>query len=399
VHFQFLKRVPFLLWLILWLICATVIWFVLFPRQLTRGCWVGEWPFEQGCSADRPTSFLVEYPEKVFVEHLQQNPGSSLVYSWLALQRRKDKVPRASQSLETALEFSPLDPQLLIAQANDSLNRELWADAAKFLIKLIEIGATDANEPLLRLLTAPESQKVTLGLITKESVWLDKLLRNANPKFSIEDLLPIFNHGHGLGLISAETTINIIDRLQVVGRWLDAYSLWVGYQGTLKEGLFNAGFDEIVSQKAFDWKWSQSKEIQKTMVVRQISAHPKNGLLLEVELIGRSAITLPIVRQHVVLFGRDYVLRGRYSTDKLQLNEGLSWKLSCASGGEPWAQTEAFFDTQKQWQTFELKFKVPSSCGGVISLGLETKNPGEARLGIRGLVQFDGFSITAEKAQ
>ncbi|MEY4426290.1 MAG: hypothetical protein RL535_588, partial [Pseudomonadota bacterium] len=254
-------------------------------------------------------------------------------------------------------------------------------------------------EPLLRLLTEPASQPEALNLITKQSVWLDKLLKHANPKFSIEGLLPVFNHGRGLGLVSAETTINIIDRLQAAGRWLDAYSLWVAYQGSLKEGLFNAGFDARVSQKAFDWKWPQTKELQKTILIRQISAHPDNGMLLEVELLGRSAIPLPMVRQHVVLFGSDYVLRGRYSTDKLQVNEGLSWKLSCASGGEPWAQSEALLDTQKQWQTFELKFKVPSSCGGAISLGLETKNPGEARVGIRGLVQFDGFSITAENTQ
>jgi hypothetical protein len=399
VHFQFLKRVPYKLWLALWVICATGIWFVLFPLQLTRGCWLGEWPFEQGCSADRPTGFLVEDPEKVFVEHLQKNPGSSVIYSRLALQRLKDKDSNAPQLLETALKLTPSDTLVLVAHANDNLNKQQWIEAAKSLIKLMEIGATDASEPLLRLLTSPASQTEALNLITKESVWLDKLLKHANPKFSIEGLLPIFNHGRGLGLVSAETTISIIDRLQAAGRWLDAYSLWVAYQGSLKEGLFNAGFDARVSQKAFDWKWSQSKELQKTILIRQISAHPDNGMLLEVELLGRSAIPLPMVRQHVVLFGSDYVLRGRYSTDKLQVNEGLSWKLSCASGGEPWAQSEALLDTQKQWQTFELKFKVPSSCGGAISLGLETKNPGEARVGIRGLVQFDGFSITAENTQ
>lgn len=376
--------------------CAVGLWLVLYPYQLTRGCWVGEWPFEQGCGADRPTSFLVEDPEKVFVEHLVRNPGNATVYSWLAMHRWRSKESNASKSLDVALKLTPLDTDVLTAHANDSLNNKQWHEAAKSLMTLTEIGSANANEPLLQLLTAQASQTIGLSLITKESVWLDRLLKNANAKFSIDGLFPVFNHARSLGLVSAETTINMIDKLQAAGRWLDAYSLWVGYQGTLKEGLFNGGFDARVSQKAFDWKWQQSREIQKTMVVRQVSAYPGKGMALEVELLGRLAVPLPMLRQHIVLFGSDYVLRGRYLTDKLQINEGLSWKLSCAAGGESWAQTEALLDTQKQWKAFELNFKVPSNCGGAILLGLETKNPGEARVGIRGLVQFDGFSITAE---
>jgi hypothetical protein len=396
VLLHFFKRLPAAFWLVIWIVFAAFLWFALYPYQLNRGCWIGEWPFELGCNADRPTGYLATEPENVYSTHLRSNPGDSLVYTWLALHRWKSSDVDSQKSIEAALKVSPLDAQILTAHANNSLNNKNWHEAAVSLIKLVEIGSADAGEPLLYLLTTEASRSTALNLITKESVWLDRLLKNANPKVAIDSLQPVFNHGRSLGLLSAETTINVIDKLQAAGRWLEAYSLWVTYQGTLKEGLFNAGFDSKVSQKAFDWKWALANGIQKSMIVRQISAHPKSGMLLELELVGRSAIPLPMVRQNVILFGENYVFRGRYLTDRLQINEGLSWKFSCASGGEPWAQTDALQDTQKQWRTFELKLKVPATCGAAILVGLETKSRGEARVGISGLVQFDELSITSE---
>lgn len=395
---SFFRRLPYAVWLVIWLVFAVCLWIALYPYQLNRGCWIGEWPFEQGCTDGRPTGFLPNEPMGVYTSHLRHNPGNSFAYTWLALHRWKsnDNDSESQKSIEAALKVAPLDAQILTIHANNSLNAQHWREAAVSLIKLVEIGNAEANEPLLQLLTTEASQSFVLDLITKESVWLDRLLRNANAKFPADRLLPVFSHGQRLGLVSAETTIHVIDGLQSAGRWLDAYSLWVMYQNKSKEGLFNGGFDFPVSQKAFDWKWLQSTEAQKGMIVRQISAYPKSGMLLELELVGRSAISLPMVRQNVMLFDDNYVFRGRYLTDKLQINDGLSWKFSCASGGEPWAQTDALQDTQKQWHTFELKLKVPATCGAAVLVGLETKSRGEARVGISGLVQFDELSLTSE---
>jgi hypothetical protein len=124
-----------------------------------------------------------------------------------------------------------------------------------------------------------------------------------------------------------------------------------------------------------------------------VSAAPNSGTILELEFLGRKAIPLPIVHQNIILTGQNYRFSGRYYTDKLQIDEGLSWKFSCAIGTEIWAQTEALMDTQKKWKTFELNLKVPDSCGSAVLLGLHTKNPGDAKVGIRGLVQFDDFSL------
>lgn len=392
---HFLKRLPYAFWLVLWLVFAACLWFALFPYQLNRGCWIAEWPFEQVCADGQPSGFLTTEPEKVYADHLRYNPGNSFAYTWLALRRSKNQDVNSQSSIDAALKVAPFEAQLLVQHVNNSINNRNWHEAAVSLIKLVEIGNPYANTPLLYLLASKEQQAFGLNLMTKNSIWLDRLLKNADPKIPIQNLLPVFKRGQVLQLISADTTINFIDRLQASGHWLEAYSLWVAYQGNIKEGLFNAGFDFKVSQKAFDWKWSQSPDTIKGIIVRQTPAHTNSGMLLELDLVGRSAIALPMVRQNVILLGENYVFRGKYLTDKLQINDGLSWKFSCASGGEPWAQTDALQDTQKQWKTFELKLKVPASCGAAVLLGLETKNRGDARVGVSGLVQFDGLSLTA----
>lgn len=387
------KHLRYSLMLVLWFFVSTCLFLVLFQYQLNRGCWLGEWPFESGCSADRPTGFIGTESAEVYENHLIRNPGNSLAYSWIALnQWNKDKTID-EKSLEIALKTAPLNEQLLLLQANLSFKKQDWPKAAASLINLVQIGNNDAREPLLRLLASDVSRPYALSLITSESTWIDQLLNSTDSKFPINALLPVFSHGKKLGLISAETTLNIINKLQAAGSWLDAYALWVEYHGKLTNGLFNAGFDARISHKGFDWKWTQSNELRSALTVRQVSANSNSGMFLELEFSGRKAIPLPIAYQNIILSGQEYLFSGRYYTDKLQVNEGLSWKFTCATGSETWAQTEALMDTQKKWKTFELNLKVPASCGSAVLLGLETKNPGDAKVGIRGLVQFDDFSL------
>lgn len=390
-------RTPYMLWLVIWLMFATGLWWVLFPYQLSRGCWLAEWPFEQGCNADRPAGFATTEPFKVYPAHIQKNPGDAVVYSWLALNQWQTQVPHWQQSIDAALSIAPLDTQLLKLHVNSNLQNQQWRAAAVSLIRLVELGKTEVNEPLLRLMASDRARPVVMSLMTHQSTWLDRLLSSSeSTKFPMASLLPIYRHGKNLGLISDTTSMHVIDRLQAGGRWLEAYALWVSYQGSMKEGFFNGGFDQPVSQKAFDWKWLETAETKKGMQVRQISAYPKSGMILELEMLGRSALPLPMISQAVVLLGNSYIFRGRYQSDKLQTNDGLSWKFSCASGGEPWMQTDALNDTQRQWKDFELKFKVPAECGSAILVGLETKSRGETRTGLTGAVQFDDFSITVD---
>jgi hypothetical protein len=382
-------------WLAIWLLVSACLFSAFYQYQISRGCWLGEWPFETGCEADRPTGFIGKESADVYEQHLIKNPGNSLAYVWLAIDRwQQNNNEKNREYLTTATQTAPINEQMLLLQADISLKNQEWLEAAKALVKLIQIGNKNAREPFLQLLSYEPTQQLALNLITADAVWLDKLLRGADSKFAIRGLLPAFSHGKKLGLISADTTVSVIDKLMASGQWFDAYGMWVDYHGTLKNGFYNTGFDTQISQKGFDWKWSQSKDLRKTMVIRQVAALADNGMMLELEFLGRKAIPLPMVHQIVILQHDEYVFSGIYYADRLQANEGLSWKFSCAAGSEQWAQTEGLQDTQKQWKSFELKLKIPVSCGSAVLVGLETKNAGDARIGITGLVQFDRLALT-----
>lgn len=391
--FLFFKRIPYTAWLAILLVCTLSLCFALFPYQLKRGCWIAEWPFEKVCPAGMTSGINPTLPEADYAKHLQSNPGNAFAYKWLALNRWNEKAANSIVSVDAALKLAPHDLQLLALNANYNFTNQNAIEAAASLIKLAELGNPIADMPLLTLLMSKQYQAVVLDLINKNSVWLDRLIKISHPKIPIQNLMPAYNRGKALGILSKETTIYFIDKLQTAGHWSEAYSLWITYQGATKEGLFNTGFDYKVSQKAFDWKWLQVPDAEKSIVIRQISSQPNPGMLIELEFLGRSAISLPMIYQNVMLFGDSYIFTGRYRTDKMQINEGLSWKFSCATGGETWSQTDALLDTDKQWKKFELKFKVPEKCGSAILLGLETKNRGEARIGITGVVQFDDLSI------
>jgi hypothetical protein len=389
-----IKQWPQGVWLSLWLTIAVCLFSGLYQYQISRACWLGEWPFETGCKAGQPTGFIGKESADVYEQHLIKNPGNSWAYLWLAVDRwQQNNNDKNREYLNTAMQTAPLNQQMLLVQADLNLKNQEWPEAAQALVKLLQLGNKNAREPFLQLLSYEPTRQLALNLITADSFWLDKLLRGASSKLSINVLLPAFSHGKKLGLISADTTVSVIDKLMASGQWFDAYSMWVEYHGTLKNGLYNTGFDTQISQKGFDWKWSQSKDLRKSMLIRQVAAVADNGMMLELEFFGRKAIPLPIVHQVVILQHDDYVFSGSYYADKLQANEGLSWKFSCASGSEHWAQTDPLLDTQKQWKSFELKLKIPASCNAAVLVGLETKNAGDARTGITGLVQFDRLSL------
>ncbi len=390
-----IKQLHQSVWLAIWLLVSVCLFLSLYQYQISRGCWLGEWPFETGCEAGLPTGFIGKESADVYEQHLIKNPGHSLAYVWLALDRwQLGNNDETRHYLTTAMQTAPANEQVLLVQADINLKNQEWLEAAKALVKLIQLGNKNAREPFLQLLSYESTQQLALSLITSDAVWLDKLLRSADSKFAITGLLPAFNQGKKLGLISGDTIVSVIDKLMASGQWFDAYGMWVDYHGTLKNGLYNTGFDTQVSQKGFDWKWSQSKDLRKTMVIRQVAAHADNGMMLELEFLGRKAIPLPMVHQIVILQHDEYVFSGNYYADRLEANEGLSWKFSCAAGSEHWAQTEALLDTQRQWKSFELRLKIPASCGAAVMVGLETKNAGDARVGISGLIQFDRFFLT-----
>ncbi len=111
-----------------------------------------------------------------------------------------------------------------------------------------------------------------------------------------------------------------------------------------------------------------------------MTAAPQDGLMMEVEMTGRTALPQPMMMQPVLLFARKYRFSGRYMSDRVRTDEGLVWALRCAAGGERFAQTAAMKDTERKWESFKRRM-----CGaGRMRRGGQDATRNDGALGSQG---------------
>ena len=373
---------------------AALLWWQLYPKQLERGCWMGEWPFEvESCNPATRAMATDFVPVEVLQEHLQHNVGDSHAYLWLAQYLWKEDRPQALALLPTLQALAPHDNRTLAMQAEQSLQARDWNAAAAALVKLVERGQGLARQPLAMLMADPQAQEAVLAQLHPSARWLDSTLAAYGTTLPADAMLPFVSQALPWGVVSTPTLLAVVDRLKAANQWLDAYALWVAGMGQVSEGLFNAGFDQRVSHRGFDWQWSRQSGGKQGQRISQVTAAPQPGSLLQIELTGRAAVVQPLVRQDLVLLGQRYKLTGRYMADRFRTREGLVWAVRCAQGGERLAQTAALKDTQRQWTAFELELDVPAACAGAVRLQLETTQAWEAKAGLSGVLQFDDLAL------
>lgn len=388
------SRLPVELWLLLWLCVAAVVGWHAWPQQLERGCWMGEWPFENGCDKWAAVASRDATPE-LYQQQVEANVGDSRAYANLVRAWWMKDDPRALELLAPARQIAPFDAAILSVQAASSLQKGDLGVAARTLVEMVERGSVEARQPLLALMLEPTTQDAVLEQLNANSRWLDVMLASIDPK-APPSLLQLFvSKGHALGILRINTVLNMVERLKRSGDWMDAYTLWVSAVQKVDKDLNNPGFDQRSLRRGFDWEWQQQPSNKQGVRISQIPASPREGSMLEVELTGRAALPQAMVGQTLLLLGDSYQLRGRYMSDRMRSKQGLAWVLRCGNGGNRWAQTPDLLETQRQWQNFELKFKVPEECNGVVRLNLEASAPWEARAGISGIMYFDDFELTA----
>ena len=393
------RRAGLLLWCAVCTGLAVVLWWWAYPKQLERACWIGEWPFEERCSAFA-LGTASDNPPELYSQHLQRNIGDSHAYIWLTQKLWDVDRLRAAALLPTTARLAPVDNRVLAMQAEAALQARDWPRAAQVLVQLAERGYGPARQPLTLMMLNPDTQDHVKAQLTAHARWLDPTLATMDAKIPVTPLLPFVTEGLKLGVVSPATVIAMMERLKSAGNWMDAYALWVTTLGQVKAGLYNAGFDQRASQQGFDWQWARPQGAKQGMRVTQVAAAPKAGSMLQVELTGRAALAQPLVRQDMVLpFDNRFRFSGRYMSDRFRTREGVVWALRCAQGGERWAQTAALKDTQRQWTSFELDVVVPASCAGAIRLQLETTQDWEARTGLTGVLYFDDFEWAAVDAE
>ncbi len=386
-------KLPFGLWFGLWLCLAALVCWQAWPQQIERGCWLGEWPFEAGCEAWPAKAERANTPE-VFQRQLQANVGDAHSYARLAHAWWLNKDARALELLAQARKLAPFDPRLLPVLATSSLEQQNWPVAAQTLVQMVERGNVEARKPLMALMLNPATQDAVLAQLNANSRWLDVMLASIDPQSPPAPLQRFVSEGHALGIVRTTTVLNMVDRLKRSGDWMDAYTLWVALRQKVGSHLNNPGFDQRSLRRGFDWEWTQQSAAKQGMRVNQVPASPQAGSMLEVELTARAALPQPMVSQTLLLLGERYRFKGRYMSDRMRTKQGLAWVLRCANGGDRWAQTPDLVETQRQWQSFEIEFRVPPECSGVVQLQLETAAPWEARAGISGVMYFDDFELT-----
>lgn len=374
-------------------------WTLALPTLVQRGCWLGEWPFEQGCP-DWPTSKDPQAKAEVFIEHLQHNVGDGRAYARLAGILWTNQDPRLAAALPHVRQLAPYHPTVLGVTANSAVAAQDWPTAAQALTTMVDRNQPEAVKPLVDLMVYPATQEAVLAQVQPGRRWLDVALANLSPQVPPMQVQAFVAKGTEVGILNPQTALAMVDRLKNSGDWIDAYTLWVGSRGKVPEGLFNGGFDQRSIRRGFDWEWPDLPPSgNRGMRVLQVSASPRRGSMLEIEMSGRAALPQPMVSQVVMMPSARYRFRGSYMSDRVQTVDGLVWALRCANGGERFAQTAPIRDTQRKWQTFDLSLTVPPTCGGSARLQLEAASPGEARAGMAGIVAFDDFELKATDAE
>ena len=378
------------------MVLAALLWWQLYPRQLERGCWLAEWPFEaQSCNPAMRAAATDFVPVQDLSEHLQHNVGDSHAYLWLAQFLWNADRTQALQLLPTLQVLAPHDNRTLTMQAETSLQARDWDAAAAALVKLVERGQGAARQPLAQMMADPQTQGAVLAQLHPGTRWLDRTLAAFGPTLPADAMLPFVSQALPWGGVSTSTLLAVVDRLKAAQQWLDAYALWVAGMGQVSEGLFNAGFDQRVSHRGFDWQWPRPSGSKQGQLTSQVTAAPRPGSLLQIELTGRAALVLPLVHQDLVLLGQRYRLTGQYMADRFRTREGVVWTVRCAQGGERLAQTVPLKDTQRKWTAFELELDLPAACAGAVRLQLETTQAWEAKTGLSGVLQFDDLVLLA----
>lgn len=387
-----LMRTGKAVWILAWCTAALAFCLWAWPHQLARACWLAEWPFQDGCLTQTAGSLETATPQQLLA-HLQRNVGDGRAYVWLASGLAESDITAASRLLPFLQQLAPHHNRALAVQVAVALQATDYDAAAHGLALLVERGAGQFRPPLVAMMLEPITQNAVRKQLTSESRWLDSALASADPKAPAYALLGFVTDGWTLGLVQAGTALAYVERLKQAGYWLDAYNLWVLVLGKVPEGLFNPGFDQRSSQRGFDWAWPQQPTSKSGMAVTQVSATPRTGSLLQVEMSGRAALPAVLVSQPLVLLGRDYQLRGSYKSDRLRSREGLVWALRCAEGTERFAQSAPMLETSKQWQSFEISFAMPDVCQSAVKLQLETAAEWERKAGMSGVVVFDDFEL------
>ena len=372
------------------LVLARAAWTI----NVERACVLMQWPELQSCTnRDRSESAQRE----TLLMQIERNPGESEAWIQLALlsSRPNYKADQFNHDaiLDMATRLARQDRRLHRLQASRAVQRQQWAEAVDWLTRLVEDSDDgQAAIALATLMREPLAMAAMKNHLQPGGRWFG-LMVGALPqaRVTVVEAMPLVVQAVAQKSVTPELMQQLLQQLKTEKQWIEARALWNAWLGHPSPLIFNGDFNNGFIPGGFDWEVTPEQPSKAGALVRQV-ALDKRGGVLQLAFTGR-AMAVPVIRQHLVLLDRRYLLSGQLMTTRLQTNEGLAWTVNCANDGREIARTTAIKDTSALWQPFRLEFEVPSSCANAVSLQLQTYASYESSTGLRGQVTFDDFKL------
>lgn len=369
-------------WVVLTALALALGWLA-WGYNLERACTLRQWPQLESC-ADLAED--VPAQAQSLRERIARNPGDS--EAWIELAGLDQ-----AGALETATQLAGQDYRVQRRQAARAIAQQQWPQAVAWLVRLVQdSGDGQAAVALAGLIPEPQALAAMQMQLVPGARWLESVI-NAMPQAGVPLVaaMPLVVRALTWQGVSPALAQRLLRGLKADGQWLEAHAFWTAWLGHPVPLVFNGDFEHGFIPGGFDWEVMPVLPSRAGALVRQATSGGHGGVLA-FDFTGRP-IALPVVRQHLVLLGHRYTLRGQFMADRLSANEGLVWALLCAANSTEVARTPALKDTRGQWRSFMIEFELPPDCGPVVSLQLQTFVTSEASAGLRGQAVFDNFEL------
>lgn len=349
-----------------------------------QGCWTPEDIAMPHCEA--------KDPGQAERERLRRNPGDGDAWVRLA-HSQQGQVPGVLQAAATLM---PTDPNVLLLSAGQALKAGRFDLALEPLFRTVEMyhhQAPQAAAVLAMILAMRSHDAAFHAKLEPGSRWLQPVLGGlAAAKLPRLSALDLVAQGWKRGAVTDAQVQAYMGSLKAEGAWAEAYSLWRMVHGAAVPLLFNGGFEMALGQGAFNWETPAGATARLGGVLRR-RADAQRGNLVEIQFNGRP-MAQPLLRQPLSLAPGDYLLRGRYNVSRLKSEHGLAWVVRCIQPPREVAgKSPALLDTQGAWKAFEARLNVTPDCGPGAHIQLEPYEAYEARVGVRGMAQFDDLEL------
>jgi len=360
--------------------------------HLERACVLLDTPYLPLC----PETVSDAEQGRALRARIAANPGDS--GAWVALTHLERGGP-GNALLRAAFILAPTDPNVLMWRVGEALSAGQLPQAVELLVQLIEHrGKGEAVQALTNIVATGEGAPLLRPHLARAGRWLPQVLASlAAMKLPLTSAQPLVAEAWAQGAITRQTLQTYIRALKADEKWVDAYALWLTQQQGPTPLLYNGLFDQPFQPDGFDWEVTPALASRAGALVSQ-RGRGNRGQILEIQFTGRP-LAVPIIRQHVFAAPGRYLLRGQYMGSRLRTEQGLAWAVRCSSrsAAAPLAgRSIGLADTAGAWKSFQFSVAIPSDCGTVVSLQLETLAPFEASVGLKGVAAFDALELVPQ---